>query len=439
MRFRISKSGPFQRAQLKERARQPQLAAFIALTFSAMVASLVVLAGQTDVPQITRAMGTIVPTGDYPAIETLSGGIVKAVYVQDGQTVEAGDVLIELRHPDLSEEQEVLRGQLEANERELANVKAVLSVLANSEPVRPAQVRALKDQGMDSAAVVLELFGESQRIQSLSILQQEETISILRSAFSFSQERVRRKESSLERSRVLHDKRLKPLNDILDEEDNLDTLRASATDAEVRLAEAQTALHLAKSARDEEKLTLREEMLTMLMELEKEHAKLQASHRTVVKKLAALRLVAPARGIVQAKAYPNPGEVIEPGETLYDLLPTGEALIVEARIPNSDVGHVNTDYPVAISIDTFDVRRFGKVEGRLQSVSPMPLVDERTGETYFRASIALNDTVIGEGYFRRPLQAGMTVIAEMTTGEQPLLSYMLKPVQLTVERAFKER
>jgi multidrug efflux pump subunit AcrA (membrane-fusion protein) len=67
------------------------------------------------------------------------------------------------------------------------------------------------------------------------------------------------------------------------------------------------------------------------------------------------------------------------------------------------------------------------------------MTDEKTGETYFRASFVLAGSTIGTGAFNRPLQAGMTVVAEMTTGEQTLLSYLLKPVQLTLERAFNER
>lgn len=439
MRSLSPKSGPIQRANLKERARQPRLAAFLALAFSAMVASLVVLAGQTDVPQITRAPGTIVPTGDYPAIESLSGGIVQAVHVRDGQTVQAGDVLVELRHPDLSEEKEVLLGQLMANKRALANVEALLAVLDSDKQVTSSQINALKDAGFDNAAAGLELYSESQRIQSLSISQQEDTLSILRDALSFAKERISRKNVNLERITSLYERRLKPLNDVLDEEDSLDSLRAAASDAQVRLAEAENALSQATSARAEETLSLREEMLNQLVELEKESAQLQVVYNNVSKKIMGLRLVAPARGVVQSVAYPNLGEVIAPGETLYELLPTREALVVEARIPNSDVGHVNTDHPVAISIDTFDVRQFGKVEGRLQSISPMPLLDEQTGETYFRASVVLSDAKVGQGHFRRPLQAGMTVVAEMTTGEQTLLAYMLKPVQMTMDRAFNER
>ena len=100
-------------------------------------------------------------------------------------------------------------------------------------------------------------------VYSLSRLRsRKKRFPFLRSALSFAQERVLRKEQSLERSQALYEKRLKPLDDILSEEDTLDTLRAAATNAEVRLAEAQNSLRLAQSARDEEKLTLREEMLT---------------------------------------------------------------------------------------------------------------------------------------------------------------------------------
>ncbi|WP_170351229.1 hypothetical protein [Ruegeria atlantica] len=74
--------------------------------------------------------------------------------------------------------------------------------------------------------------------------------------------------------------------------------------------------------------------------------------------------------------------------------------------------------------------------GGLDSVS---LVDEMTGETYFRASIQLAEKSIGSGAYERPLQAGMTVVAEMTTGENTLLAYMLKPVHHTVNNAFDER
>lgn len=434
-----STAGPIERAKQKRNARQPRFAALLSLTFSGLVAILVVLASQTDVPQITRAPGTITPVGDYHEIESMQGGIVQAVHVRDGQTVEAGDMLMELRHPDLKQENDVLTGQLAAVEHELENAKAILAALSHSATLSLSDIRDLETHGFSGASAALELYLESQQIQKVSIFQQQETLEILQTAVNFGLERIKKKEEILQKYAKLYDRGLKPINEVLEEEDRLDSLRAAASDAHVRLAEAKRELTLAEAALATETLTLREEILTQATQLERERAQLKVSLETVTAKLEGLRLMAPARGIVQSVIHPNPGEVIAPGETIFELLPTRQALVVEARIPNSDVGHIGTEHPISVSIDTFDVRKFGKVQGRLQSVSPLPLVDERTGETYFRASIELNDNRVGTGHFQRSLQAGMTVVAEMTTGEKTLLAYMLKPVQLTMERAFNER
>lgn len=432
-------AGPMERASWKRRMKRPRFAAFLSLAAFAMIGSLTILAGKTSVPQITRAPGTILPVGEYPEIETMQGGIVRAVHVRDGQYVEAGDLLVELHHPDLIKERDVMTGQLAAVQRDLATASVVLEMLDRGSLPDVTDIDDLNDKGLTVAAARLELYAGSQRIQDATITQQGETLSILKQAAQFAQDRVQKKEEILERYAQLRVQGLKSLSDFLEEEDEVDAVRAAASDARVRLAEAQSALMLAKATKAEEVLTLRDEMLTRKTELDRKRAELDVSLEVATTKLAALNISAPARGIVQAVTYPNPGEVIAPGEVIFEILPTRQALVVEARIANSEVGHVDANHPVLVSIDTFDARRFGKVEGRLQTIYPVPLTDEKTGETYFRALFVLAEAKVGAGPWERPLQAGMTVVAEMTTGDQTLLAYLLKPVQLTMERAFSER
>ncbi len=434
-----NREGPLDRSARRKRASAPRFAAFLALAITGFLASLIALSWRTEVPQITRAPGTIVPTGHYVQIETMEGGIVRSVHVQDGQSVEVGDVLVELHHPELTQEMEVLSTQASSVARDLGNARAVLAMLEGDTPHRSTQIQTLRNAGLTTAAARIELFLESQKVQRVSIEQQTRTLQILEDAAEFARQRVTKKEQVLDRYAKLQSQGLKSLSDFLEEEDEVDAMRAAAEDARVRAVEARNALTLAKAALAEEALTLKEDVLTRINALEHEHHQLQTSQKLVEARLADLRLIAPVRGMIQSVASPNPGEVIAPGETLYELLPTRQTLMVEARIPNSEVGHVTLEHPVAISVDTFDARRFGKVEARLQSVHPLPMTDEQTGETYFRASFVLADSTIGTGAFNRPLQAGMTVVAEMTTGEQTLLSYLLKPVQLTLERAFNER
>ncbi|WP_122075932.1 HlyD family type I secretion periplasmic adaptor subunit [Pseudophaeobacter sp. EL27] len=432
-------NGPIAKAKQKEKSRQSRFAALISLIFSGMVVALVVLAGRTDVPQITRAPGTIVPLGDYTQIEVMEGGIVEYVHVQDGDQVKEGDVLVELRHPDLDKEQQRLREQIATVDRKLSRARTVLRTLESGTVINEDELQTLRQKNQHRAAATLEIYAESQRVKSLAIAQQQETLDILQTSQGFTLERVERKQEELARARHLHKQGLTTLRDLGREADQLDALRTAASDGEVRLAQTRSALTLVQAEMAEQTLTLREEMLNVVEEMSDMRSELAVSLRIVDRKLEELQITAPSVGIVQSVAFPNEGEVIAPGETIFELLPTRLDLMVEARIPNNEIGHVGLKQPVNLTVDTYDVRRFGKIQGRVAALSPVPLIDEQTGETYFRASIQLDNRSIGSGAYMRPLQAGMTVVAEMTTGEKTLLSYMLKPVHQTMNNAFNER
>ena len=142
---------------------------------------------------------------------------------------------------------------------------------------------------------------------------------------------------------------------------------------------------------------------------------------------------------MQTVSFPSLGEVIQPGEAIFELLPHASELVVEVRIPDTEIGHVAFDEDVSVTFDSFDVRRFGKVTGRLTSLSPVPLQDEITGEYYFRGVIELSTAYFGQGLSQRSISAGMTVVTEMVTGEKSLLEYILRPVERTLSTSFSER
>jgi len=437
--FRRPKTGPIASAKRNTNGHQARFAALIAMMFSGLVASLVILAWHTNVPQITRAPGTIVPMGDYAQIEVMEGGIVERVYVQDGDHVQAGDMLVQLRHPDLSKEQQRLREKIAMIERKLLHAQTILGALEHGGTIRNSDLITLRNQKQHRTAATLKIYAESQRIKRQSILQQKEMLKTLAASQRFTQERVERKKKELERSYQLHGQKLTTSRDLAREADQLDALHTAASDGDVRLAQARSALTLAQADISEQTLSLRHEMLEELEELNDTRSELLVSLRIVNLKLDDLRITSPNKGIIQSVAFPNSGEIIAPGETIFELLPLRQELMVEARIPNGDIGHVSLGQPLNLTVDTYDARRFGKVKGNISALSPVPLIDDQTGETYFRASIQVKDSFVGSGTFKRPLQAGMTVVAEMKTGENSLLAYMLKPVHRTIDTAFGER
>lgn len=421
------------------KSRKPRLAVLIVLLTSSMIAGLVALSAYTVVPQVTRAPGSIVPIGAPTQIETMEGGIAGAVHVSEGQFVEAGQPLIQLTHPDLTREFAALSVELPAVQARLANAEAILSVLDSGSPPARSELDALEADGLNRAAATLSVYAESQRIGLVAIEQQEAAIRTLTEAAEFALLRAGRREESLEQSKSSYDQGLTTLRTYQAEQDQADALRATASDAAVRLAQARSVLTNAIADRQQRTLTLREEVLDQIDELEQQELQVRSSRDTVRHRLSNLNLTAPVSGIVQSVAFPNVGEVIEAGETIFELLPIQDRLVVEARIPIGDIGHIALEHPVSVSADAFDVRRYGKVEGRLGTLSPLSLIDEQTGQPYFRATIELDDLAVGEGTLRRPLQAGMSVVAEFTTDERTFLEYVLKPVASTLRDAFTER
>lgn len=131
-------------------------------------------------------------------------------------------------------------------------------------------------------------------------------------------------------------------------------------------------------------------------------------------------------------------EVIEPGQTIMELVPVGKALIVESRISTGDVGHVRMGQRVDVKVTSYESMRFGTVTGTLERVSASTYLDANR-QPYYRAEISLLRDYLGTDPTRHRIIPGMTVQADIITGRKSVLDYVLKPVYRGFQTAFRER
>ena len=435
----FSRKGPIQRAVDQHHNAQPRFAAFIALALAGMVSALLLLAANTHVPQITRAPGVVVPTGSYGKIESVDGGIVEAIHVRDGATVKKGDVLIELRNPQLVQEADQHRDNLEAAHARHSNVSAILANLEADNEDHAQVLEDLRKDGLAPAATRLHLFYGGQDILHLSVDQKRRSVDMLEHAVALARQKSERQFEIVETKRSLSDSGLVTINEYHNAISRADDADARLADAEVRLVQAEESLVLTRAQLKENLLTLTEELVREKSDLEAEIGRLTSAQNIAKERLTRQKLVAANAGVVQYTSFPSIGEFIEPGLAIFEILPVHQNLVIEARVSNSDHGHIEIGQPTSVTFDNFDVRRYGKVTGVLKSLSPVPLQDEITGDVYFRAFVELDTAVLGDRAFRTPIQAGFTNVTEMITGETALLSYMLRPVERTIQTAFSER
>jgi protease secretion system membrane fusion protein len=153
--------------------------------------------------------------------------------------------------------------------------------------------------------------------------------------------------------------------------------------------------------------------------------------------LANTELKSPVNGQVVNMTVFTKGGVVSPGQKIMEVIPSNEALIVEGQLPVHLVDKVHVDLPVEMMFTAFNANRTPHIPGTLISVGADRIVDEKTGQPYYKiqAVTTLKGAKMLKDYKVRP---GMPVELFVKTGEQSMMTYLLKPVFDRTHSALRE-
>jgi hemolysin D len=153
-------------------------------------------------------------------------------------------------------------------------------------------------------------------------------------------------------------------------------------------------------------------------------------------RLMALR--APVSGTVQQLAVHTVGGVVTPAQALLAVVPSEEALEVEATVLNKDIGFVRPGQPVTVKVDSFPYTRYGYLTGKVVSVSHDAAQDEQLG-LVFPARVKLERATLNIDGVSVRLSAGMSLSAEIKTGKRRVIDYLLSPLKQHTMESMRER
>ncbi|MDI4663095.1 HlyD family type I secretion periplasmic adaptor subunit [Xanthobacter autotrophicus] len=183
-----------------------------------------------------------------------------------------------------------------------------------------------------------------------------------------------------------------------------------------------------------------EDIGKQLLDVRQKLAEMSEKVRVTRNVLGRIDIRAPRGGMVQninARVY-TVGAVARAGDTLLEIVPLDEPLVVDAQVPVQDIDRLKRNDTVEVRFPSFHDRSTPTVMGRLKSVSRDRLVDETTHQPYFLARVAVADTDIPAALKQR-LVPGMNAEVAFYVGERSVLSYLVRPVTDALSRAFTER
>jgi hemolysin D len=416
--------------------------------------------GTVDI--VATAPGKIIPSGRTKVIQPFETGVVSAIHVRDGQSVKAGDVLIELDPTMTGAEVDHLKSDLIAAGLDVARLRAALDGRANPlEDFRPPEGASPALIEMNRQFLISQTAEQQAKVAALDrqIAQKEAerdtiaaTIAKLEATIPVVTQRVEVRKYLFDKelgSKLLY---LNDYQDLVGQQQDLLVQKSKYREADAAVAglvqtHAQTAAEYRR---------------TRFEELSKAEQKAAGLAQDVIKAEQRTKLqvlTAPVDGVVQQLAVHTVGGVVTPAQALLAVVPLDSHLEIEAMVSNRDIGFVHAEQEAEIKIDTFSFTRYGLLHGRVLNVSqdaiardkPQNKPDDKTPgaenstsepngqELNYAARVSLDRTQMQVEDKLVNLSAGMAVTVEIKTGTRRIISYLLSPLLRYKQQALRER
>jgi membrane fusion protein, adhesin transport system len=402
----------------------------------AILLVLLIWASVAKVDEVTRGEGRVIPSRQIQVVQSLDGGIVVDIMVQLGDTVKRGQPLIKI------DETRAI-SSLKENESQYLSLKAKearLKALANGGSFNPPS--EVQQKTPDTYLQELQLFNAardelnsqiniardqlSQRERELSEVQFKKEVAI-KTYDSTSKELAANRPllnsgavSEIEILRLERDAN-RAKGDIDQASAQMGRLTAAISEARRKVSEAQQSF-LSKIRTDLNETTAKINSLTQ-------------SSLALSDKVKQSTLTSPVNGKVSKLYYNTVGGVIQPGKEVMEVVPSDDALVIEAKVQTKDIAFIRPQQPAVIKLTAYDYTIYGSLEGSVQDIAADSTIDDK-GNAYYVVKVRTDKNNLGD---HLPIIPGMVAQVDILTGKKTVLSYLLKPVLKAKSYALTER
>ncbi len=388
--------------------------------------------------------GTVVVDGNVKRIQHREGGIVGDIKVRNGTAVKAGDLLVRLDDTVTRAGLAMVTKQIDqlnarrmrlSAERESATV-VTAPTMPLGQKTEADSVEYIKAEMALFTARKQTLDGQKAQLRQRidQIHQENEGLVVRKNA---KEEELSWIGQELVRVRNLADQQLIQFNRLAELERlraQLDGERGQLMAEIARAATRVIETELQILQLDQDRLA---EVLTELRDVDNKLAELTEQKVTAEDQLKRIDVRSPQDGIVHELAVHTIGGVIGAGETIMQIVPVNDRLVVEARIQPADIDQMHVGQQAVLRFSAFNQRTTPEIAGQVRTVAADLAHNPQTGESWYTARIQIEPEELSK-LGNLSLLAGMPVEAYIKTSERTALSYLVKPLADQINRAMRE-
>jgi HlyD family secretion protein len=398
-----------------------------------------------------HAQGSIAVSGNRQAVQHRDGGVVTAIHVREGESVSAGEVLVEMAAPDLTANERALTSDYLTLLAQRARLTA--ERIGSGRITTPPEFNGLNPQDQALARQAMQLQQAQFRARSAAMGAQQSVLGQRSRQLGEQQSGYASQSASLrEQQRIIEDE-LRGFRE-LEKKGFASTNRIRALERakeELRGREAAMAAEMARAGEGMgetrmQSLSIRsqtmEEVTAELRDTQAKISEVLPKLVSVREQLQRARVRAPASGQVVGLSVFTVGGVVSPGQTLMEIVPNDRALIIQAQVDPAGADDVFQGQKAQVRFLSVNDRTLPLLEGTVRTMSADSFTDEKTGRTFFRAEVEVEPKelnkvrdVLGQGQLR----AGLPVELVMAVRKRTALQYLLEPLTANFWRSLREQ
>ncbi|MDX1296014.1 MAG: HlyD family type I secretion periplasmic adaptor subunit [Sulfurimonadaceae bacterium] len=404
-----------------------------------VIAWLIIWASFAEVDELARGVGKVIPSKQVQVVQNLEGGIVSEILVDEGEKVDAGQILVKIDDTSFS-------SSYEENRLRYVELKAKSIRLEAEASGKPFKV------DKKTKAEMTDLILQEQSLYYINKKQLGKKVNILKEQVSQRENELREaqaKEKQLETTYKLIAKEVeitKPLvkSGLVSQVEYLQLSReATATKGELdavslSIPRIRSTIAEAKDKMEETKLEFQHKAKEELTKVTAEMSRILESGQALEDRVNRTLVRSPVKGVVKQLLINTINGVVQPGMDIVEIVPIQDKLLIETKIKPSDIAYLFPGQKAIVKFTAYDFAIYGGLTGKVTHISADTIVDEE-GNNYYLVRIKTDTNFLERHGEKFEILVGMVANVDIVTGKKTVMDYILKPILKAQQGALRER
>ena len=426
--------------------RTPRTSRMLLVASMGLLVTFLLWAHFAVLDEVKRGNGRVVPSRQTQVVQSLEGGIIADLLVQEGAIVDKDQSLARIEDTTFASQFGEIRERRGAMAARVIRLEAETQGL--KEVVFPEELNRVAPRAVLTERSVFD--SHIKKIaQDIDVIAQQETqkqkeIEELRASETRFAETLVLLNRETALTRKLYDQKVVPEIEMLRSDRQATDMRGQLAVVRATIAKTDAAVQEAHSRLLNVGTAFRAQAEDDLAKSRGDLAVLDENIKSAQDRVRRTELRSPVHGVVNKLNVTTIGAVVAPGASLMEIVPLDDTLLVEGRIRPQDIAFIRPDHEAVVKLSAYDSSVYGSLHGKVERISADTIIEDKskTGdkpESFYRVIVRTDKNYLGTQENPLPIIPGMVTTVEILTGKKSVLDYLVKPARMLGEEALRER